>query len=207
MQWSNEVTKEQQQTYRTIRKIRWIENTELSQWLLPYFAKMKVRREWDWKEQRWREIFKEIEGRFVKIDKSFRESSHWPKMQMNLYLLNDAGGRNKIECNVSTVTRQLMNRLATLDKIGKIRFILGMSIWERDRKPHAWISVDVDWEKLSVDKVAISKQEQYEHYADKEVTRKGTNFYWDRFDDKLFELCEKLTNYDLLPKEKVENEQ
>lgn len=181
--------------YGTTWKIDGLKREELASGQIPYFAETKVKRivDKDWKSnQRWVEIFDSYEGNFVKVEKgTWKSEEYGEKTQMLIHFTADNGDEETLKCNVSSITRQLMNKLASVKEVGKLKLVLGATTAD-DGKVYPRISVQVDGRKISKDEIAIPREEQ-EKLVEKEETKKGTNYYYDKLDDKLFELCEKIT--------------
>jgi hypothetical protein len=110
---------------------------------------------------------------------------------MLIHFIGDNGEEETLKCNVSSITRQLMNKLASVKEVGKLKLVLGATTAD-DGKVYPRVSVQVDGKKISKDEIAIPREEQ-DKLVEKEETKKGTNYYYDKLDDKLFELCEKIT--------------
>lgn len=181
--------------YGVTWKIDWLKREELASGQIPYFAQAKVKRivDKDWKsDQRWVEIFDSYEGNFVKVEKGVWKSEEYgEKTQMLIHFTADNGDEEILKCNVSSITRQLMNKLASVKEVGKLKLVLGATTAD-DGKVYPRVSVQVDGRKISKDEIAIPREEQ-DKLVEKEETKKGTNYYYDKLDDKLFELCEKIT--------------
>lgn len=181
--------------YGTTWKIDGLKREDLASGQIPYFAETKVKRivDKDWKSnQRWVEIFDSYEGNFVKVEKgTWKSEEYGEKTQMLIHFTADNGDEEILKCNVSSITRQLMNKLASVKEVGKLKLVLGATTAD-DGKVYPRVSVQVDGRKISKDEIAIPREEQ-EKLVEKEETKKGTNYYYDKLDDKLFELCEKIT--------------
>lgn len=181
--------------YGTTWKIDGLKREDLASGQIPYFAETKVKRivDKDWKSnQRWVEIFDSYEGNFVKVEKgTWKSEEYGEKTQMLIHFTADNGDEEILKCNVSSITRQLMNKLASVKEVGKLKLVLGATTAD-DGKVYPRISVQVDGRKISKEEIAIPREEQ-EKLVEKEETKKGTNYYYDKLDDKLFELCEKIT--------------
>lgn len=181
--------------YGVTWKIDWLKREELASGQIPYFAETKVKRivDKDWKsDQRGVEIFDSYEGNFVKVEKgTWKSEEYGEKTQMLIHFTADNGDEETLKCNVSSITRQLMNKLASVKEIGKLKLVLGATTAD-DGKVYPRVSVQVDGRKISKDEIAIPREEQ-DKLVEKEETKKGTNYYYDKLDDKLFELCEKIT--------------
>ena len=181
--------------YGTTWKIDWLKREELASGQIPYFAETKVKRivDKDWKsDQRGVEIFDSYEGNFVKVEKGVWKSEEYgEKTQMLIHFTADNGDEEILKCNVSSITRQLMNKLASIKEVGKLKLVLGATTAD-DGKVYPRVSVQVDGRKIPKEEIAIPREEQ-DKLVEKEETKKGTNYYYDKLDDKLFELCEKIT--------------
>lgn len=181
--------------YGTTWKIDGLKREDLASGQIPYFAETKVKRivDKDWKSnQRWVEIFDSYEGNFVKVEKgTWKSEEYGEKTQMLIHFTADNGDEEILKCNVSSITRQLMNKLASVKEVGKLKLVLGATTAD-DGKVYPRVSVQVDGRKISKDEIAIPREEQ-DKLVEKEETKKGTNYYYDKLDDKLFELCEKIT--------------
>ncbi len=181
--------------YGVTWKIDGLKREDLASGQIPYFAETKVKRivDKDWKSnQRWVEIFDSYEGNFVKVEKgTWKSEEYGEKTQMLIHFTADNGDEETLKCNVSSITRQLMNKLASVKEIGKLKLVLGATTAD-DGKVYPRVSVQVDGRKISKDEIAIPREEQ-DKLVEKEETKKGTNYYYDKLDDKLFELCEKIT--------------
>lgn len=179
----------QNKEHSIIWKIRWLQKDDMSEKKKPYFAKMKDWREWDWEGQRGNTIFDTFQWHFVSVERTYRTDKRWEtKPQMIMHLVWENGDNLTLECNMWSVPRQLLNRIATLKKIWKIKLVLWSSFGDIKPERFAWICVYVDWVKLDPENVAISKKEQ-EQLIEKEATRKWNFLYYDKMDDKLFEIC------------------
>ncbi len=181
--------------YGTTWKIDGLKREDLASGQIPYFAETKVKRivDKDWKsDQRGVEIFDSYEGNFVKVEKgTWKSEEYGDKTQMLIHFIGDNGEEETLKCNVSSITRQLMNKLAPVKEVGKLKLVLGATTTD-DGKVYPRVSVQVDGRKISKDEIAIPREEQ-DKLVEKEETKKGTNYYYDKLDDKLFELCEKIT--------------
>lgn len=181
--------------YGTTWKIDGLKREDLASGQIPYFAETKVKRivDKDWKsDQRGVEIFDSYEGNFVKVEKgTWKSEEYGDKTQMLIHFIGDNGEEETLKCNVSSITRQLMNKLASVKEVGKLKLVLGATTAD-DGKVYPRVSVQVDGKKISKDEIAIPREEQ-DKLVEKEETKKGTNYYYDKLDDKLFELCEKIT--------------
>lgn len=181
--------------YGVTWKIDGLKREDLASGQIPYFAETKVKRivDKDGKSnQRWVEIFDSYEGNFVKVEKgTWKSEEYGEKTQMLIHFTADSGDEEILKCNVSSITRQLMNKLASVKEVGKLKLVLGATTAD-DGKVYPRISVQVDGRKISKDEIAIPREEQ-DKLVEKEETKKGTNYYYDKLDDKLFELCEKIT--------------
>lgn len=181
--------------YGTTWKIDGLKREDLASGQIPYFAETKVKRivDKDGKSnQRWVEIFDSYEGNFVKVEKgTWKSEEYGEKTQMLIHFTADNGDEEILKCNVSSITRQLMNKLASVKEVGKLKLVLGATTAD-DGKVYPRVSVQVDGRKISKDEIAIPREEQ-DKLVEKEETKKGTNYYYDKLDDKLFELCEKIT--------------
>lgn len=181
--------------YGTTWKIDGLKREDLASGQIPYFAETKVKRivDKDWKSnQRWVEIFDSYEGNFVKVEKGVWKSEEYgDKTQMLIHFTADNGDEETLKCNVSSITRQLMNKLASVKEVGKLKLVLGATTAD-DGKVYPRVSVQVDGRKIPKEEIAIPREEQ-DKLVEKEETKKGTNYYYDKLDDKLFELCEKIT--------------
>lgn len=181
--------------YGVTWKIDGLKREDLASGQIPYFAETKVKRivDKDGKSnQRWVEIFDSYEGNFVKVEKgTWKSEEYGEKTQMLIHFTADNGDEEILKCNVSSITRQLMNKLASVKEVGKLKLVLGATTAD-DGKVYPRVSVQVDGRKISKDEIAIPREEQ-DKLVEKEETKKGTNYYYDKLDDKLFELCEKIT--------------
>ena len=182
--------------YWVTRKIDGLKKEDLSSGQLPYFAETKVKRivDKDGKsDQRGVEIFPAYEGNFVKLEKGVWKSEEYgEKTQMLIHFTMDNGEQEVLKCNVSSITRQLMNKLASVKEVGKLKLVLGASVAD-DGKVYPRISVQVDGEKIKKEDCAISREEQ-DKLVEVFTDPKGKKtYYYDKLDDKLFELCEKIT--------------